>query len=344
MFFEKINGLMTEGVDLTLTIRKREGVLVVSSLPKANGLKDDAQNLMAPFTVSGTTAELDAGFLMALQQPVQRAAGLLTNMRQHEQQLQSAQKNSKGGKEQTAKATKVDEKQQKFDKHMARGKELEKEGKFSEALTQYMQARLHASEEAQKTVDEKIRAVKIRMSEQSLFDMPPVEAPVIVQATAEPVMAQQAAPQVIESVQHATIQPTSSELTPIPTPTPAAVPVASTAAEPSSASVDDLAPAVASVAAPANKSAQTMEMPLFAPEPTVQPVPSAVPPVMQTAPQSTVISEPGYTSAPVSEPAYVAAPIGDSGPAPQTQQSLSPDSMPSWMNYSNGLDDSGLPY
>ena len=44
MFFTAINQMMTEGVDLTLVIRKANGQLAVSVLPKSNGLKDEAQN------------------------------------------------------------------------------------------------------------------------------------------------------------------------------------------------------------------------------------------------------------------------------------------------------------
>ena len=37
MFFTAINQMMTEGVDLTLVIRKANGQLAVSVLPKSNG-------------------------------------------------------------------------------------------------------------------------------------------------------------------------------------------------------------------------------------------------------------------------------------------------------------------
>ena len=37
MFFTSISQMMTESVDLTLVIRKANGQLTVSTLPKANG-------------------------------------------------------------------------------------------------------------------------------------------------------------------------------------------------------------------------------------------------------------------------------------------------------------------
>ena len=60
MFFTAIHQMMTEGVDLTLVIRKANGQLTVSLLPKSNGLKDEAQNHLVPLTVSGLPQELDA--------------------------------------------------------------------------------------------------------------------------------------------------------------------------------------------------------------------------------------------------------------------------------------------
>ena len=48
MFFTSISQMMTESVDLTLVIRKANGQLTVSTLPKANGLKDEAANHIIP--------------------------------------------------------------------------------------------------------------------------------------------------------------------------------------------------------------------------------------------------------------------------------------------------------
>lgn len=53
MFFTAINQMMTEGVDLTLVIRKANGQLAVSVLPKSNGLKDEAQNHIIPLALKG---------------------------------------------------------------------------------------------------------------------------------------------------------------------------------------------------------------------------------------------------------------------------------------------------
>lgn len=68
MFFTSISQMMTESVDLTLVIRKANGQLTVSTLPKANGLKDEAANHIIPLTLTGNRspiqyrARLRAGF------------------------------------------------------------------------------------------------------------------------------------------------------------------------------------------------------------------------------------------------------------------------------------------
>ena len=96
MFFTAIHQMMTEGVDLTLVIRKANGQLTVSTLPKSNGLKDEAQNHLVPLTVSGLPQELDAGFLQAVARPIQKAAGLISNMAQFEAQSRVREQGGQG--------------------------------------------------------------------------------------------------------------------------------------------------------------------------------------------------------------------------------------------------------
>ena len=120
MFFTAINQMMTEGVDLTIVIRKANGQMAVSTLPKSNGLKDEAQNHIVPLTVSGLPEELDAGFLQTVARPIQKVAGLITNMAQFEAQADKAAADSKAAKEEKAKETKEEkEKREKYEKHTA---------------------------------------------------------------------------------------------------------------------------------------------------------------------------------------------------------------------------------
>jgi len=178
MFFTQINQMMNQSIDITLVIRKKEGQLMVSAMPKSNGLKDEAQNHIVPFTVTGTPEELDMGFVQAICQPVQKVTGLLTNMSNFEQQAEKAAANSKAAKELKEKEAKeVKEKKEKFDKHMKSATDFETEKKYSEALASLQQARTFATSQALKSVDEKITALKIKQGQGSLFDMETVVQP-----------------------------------------------------------------------------------------------------------------------------------------------------------------------
>ena len=174
MFFTQINQMMNQEVDITLVIRKKESQLTVSVMPKSNGLKDDAQNYIVPLTFTGTPEEIDMGFFPAISRPMQKATGLLVNMSQFEQQADKAAANSKAVKEQKDKEAKeAKEKKEKFDKHMKSAADLEAEKKYPEALASLQQARTFATVQAVKQVDEKIRAVKNKTGQRSIFDMEP---------------------------------------------------------------------------------------------------------------------------------------------------------------------------
>ena len=178
MFFTAIHQLMTEGVDLTLVIRKANGQLTVSTLPKSNGLKDEAQNHIVPLTVSGLPEELDAGFLQAVARPIQKAAGLITNMAQFEAQADKAAANSKAAKEEKAKETKEEkEKREKYEKHLKKAEELIAAGKHSEAVTALGQARLHAKPQDLKKIDGMVEEQKKAMNKGSLFELMDEPAP-----------------------------------------------------------------------------------------------------------------------------------------------------------------------
>lgn len=178
MFFTAIHQMMTEGVDLTLVIRKANGQLTVSTLPKSNGLKDEAQNHIIPLTVSGMPEELDAGFLQAVAHPVQKAAGLITNMAQFEAQAEKAASESKAAKEARSKETKEEkEKREKYEKYLKKAEELIAAKKHSEAVTALGQARLYAQPQDQKKIDGMVEEQKKAMNKGSLFELMDEPAP-----------------------------------------------------------------------------------------------------------------------------------------------------------------------
>ena len=172
MFFTAIHQMMTEGVDLTLVIRKANGQMAVSVLPKSNGLKDEAQNHIIPLTLKGVPQELDAGFLQAVARPVQKATGLITNMAQFEAQTEKAASESKAAKDAKAKETKEEkEKREKYEKHLKKAEELIAAGNHKDAVTALGQARLYAKPQDQKKIDEMLEQQKKAMNRGSLFEL-----------------------------------------------------------------------------------------------------------------------------------------------------------------------------
>lgn len=146
--------------------------MTVSTLIRANGLKDEAKNHIQPVIVTGTAEELDAEFIAAVQQPISRASGLLRNMKEFEESADKAAANSKAEQEKKAKAEKeVKERKVNFDKHMKRGAELEKEQKYKDALTAYQQAKTVAEQSTAKSVEDKIRQMQNKLSQNSLFGL-----------------------------------------------------------------------------------------------------------------------------------------------------------------------------
>lgn len=102
-FFSQISGLIPEGIDLNITVRRSGNRLIVSVIPKSNSLKDEAQNRLAPLVVTGTTDELNEGFIEAISTPIKQATGLLINMTEYENAAKEAEANSKAAKAEKAK-------------------------------------------------------------------------------------------------------------------------------------------------------------------------------------------------------------------------------------------------
>ena len=149
--------MMTESVDLTIVIRKTNGQLTVSTLPKSNGLKDEAQNHIVPLTVTGTPQELDTGFLQAVTRPIQKTCGLISNMAQFEAQADKAAASSKAAKEAKSKETKEErEKREKYEKLMKKAEELTAARNHREAVSVLTQAKAHANAAQLKEIEEKI--------------------------------------------------------------------------------------------------------------------------------------------------------------------------------------------
>lgn len=171
MFFQQINQMMGRDTDLILTIRKTgENALTVAVITKMNGLQDEAQHYIPPFTATGIPEELDQGFTSALAQPVPKAQGLLTNMKQFEHQLEVAEANSKAAKaEKDTKAKEEKERKDKSDKFKKKAEEQIAAGKLGDAMVNLRQARLYANDGDKKKITSRLEDVQAKMCQGSLF-------------------------------------------------------------------------------------------------------------------------------------------------------------------------------
>ena len=222
MFFTAINQMMTEGVDLTLVIRKANGQMAVSVLPKSNGLKDEAQNHIIPLTLKGVPQELDTGFLQAVARPVQKATGLITNMAQFEAQANKAASSSKGAKEAKAKESKEDrEKREKYEKNLKKAEEHIAAKRHKEAVDALTEARKYAKTEDLKSIDERLDEQKKLASQGDLFGMMEEPAqdqpqPTQVQQPAQQPAKPQPVQELIQPVQQQPVQPAPQHQSAIP--------------------------------------------------------------------------------------------------------------------------------
>lgn len=170
MFFGAMSEIMDENADVILTISKTNGHLAVSALSKTHGLKDQAQHLLLPLVVSGTPAELDQGFILALETPLKRSAGLLTNMLEYEQSAEKASKEGRAAKDRQKNAEGGQNPgQSQPDKLAKHAGELEAAGQYRESIAVLKQALLPAGQEEAKKLKEKIASLTTKIMQGNLF-------------------------------------------------------------------------------------------------------------------------------------------------------------------------------
>lgn len=183
MFFQSIYQMITTGTDLNINIRRVNNSLSVAVMPRRNSLKEDTRQNMVPLVVNGTPAELDMGFLQTILQPIQKVQGLLVNAENFEKQAEKATSQAKSSKTPTvpAESKEAREKREKMEKLLKKADDATAAKRFSEAMTWLKQARVLASAEKQKEIDEKMQEVQKQASAGSLFGMAEEPAPVIPQ-------------------------------------------------------------------------------------------------------------------------------------------------------------------
>lgn len=162
--------MIAAGTDLSINIKRVDNKLTVAVMPKRANLKDEAQQLMVPLILSGQPEELDAGFLQAIINPVQKAQGILTNLEVFEKQAQQVASQSKAAKATEEKESKeVREKREKMEKLLKKAEEATAANRHSEAMTWLKQAKVLATSDKQKEIDTQMAAVQKKVSEGSLF-------------------------------------------------------------------------------------------------------------------------------------------------------------------------------
>lgn len=166
MFFKELFEVMTPGVDVFITVRKKDEILTVSLYPKMRVLKDEAQHSLQPIVLSGTPEELDSGFFVSVNQPLKKSSGLLINMREFEASLEKASAKSKENADKTKNTDSVKEK---YGKLMSCSEELENKQKFRESLDVLREARKIAAESQYPEIDERITRMKAKCMQGSLF-------------------------------------------------------------------------------------------------------------------------------------------------------------------------------
>lgn len=104
-FFKTVADALQDGQQIVLTIRKSGQNLVASILSDTKGVKDKAVDNIVPIIINGTPEEFEEGFENALK-PITQATGLVTNIKEFEESVETARKASEMAKKQKDEAAK----------------------------------------------------------------------------------------------------------------------------------------------------------------------------------------------------------------------------------------------
>lgn len=226
MFFKEIYGMLTDGTELGMNIRRTGGGLAVSVMPKSRDGGESAR-LMVPLVASGTPEELDGGLLAAIAKPLAKATGLIMNIAEFERQAAKAAERAKS-KVPAVKETKEErEKREKLERTLKRADEAAAARRFAESLALLKHVLAAAPSERQEEIKARMQEVRRKAEEGSLFAMQPGQPQVHAsQQHPTPQHAQPAAaPNTVRGA--AAVQGPQAEpvvLAPTPQPSPYAVP------------------------------------------------------------------------------------------------------------------------
>ena len=173
-FFNELSQIIGDGTGISLTLHSKNGRLSVSLFPKSTGLKDEAQKHLQPIVLTGTADELDAGFFDAIRQPIQKATGLLADMKAFEESLnrmeaerKEAQKEKQNAEKQAVEQNRVSGKQakarrEKYDNFISRADAQEKEANYHNAIIYLREAQKIAEGDEIAEIETRIEQLKTK--------------------------------------------------------------------------------------------------------------------------------------------------------------------------------------
>lgn len=177
-FFQALVPLLASLDSLQVVVAGNSDELVVSVLPKAKNVKDDAVKLVAPLVLRGTPSELDAQFVDALSRPIEKASGLFVALTSFEASVEEAKAKSemerKEKEEQKKAAEKEKKEREQNDKTVNTAlEEAKSEGTSQEAslrkLEELQRKNLPLSPAVAASLESAVSTIKNKISQPKLF-------------------------------------------------------------------------------------------------------------------------------------------------------------------------------
>lgn len=129
-FFKSLSEMLSDGQQLTITLRREGQELVASIMPCLTGVKDKAVDNIVPIVINGTPEEFDDGFIDALKNGLPQATGLVANIKDFEESVETARKATEMAKKQKDEKDKL---KKEFQGWIALAKQNLAEDKFVDA-------------------------------------------------------------------------------------------------------------------------------------------------------------------------------------------------------------------
>lgn len=149
-FFKTIADFLQDGQQLQMAIRKSGKSIAVSILPDNRGVKDKAVENITPLVMSGTPEDFEEGFKDAIK-PLSQAQGLVSNIKEFEENTEKAKRESKMAKKLKDEAAKQ---KKEFNDLIALARKNNEEHKFKDART--VLAKASALPSAEKAIIDKV--------------------------------------------------------------------------------------------------------------------------------------------------------------------------------------------